>query len=165
MFHLGDDYFYPTKILLPPEDNGDRLLTNVTIKVVEDVLKRQMGNGSNPQLQSCDCIRKMKEIITYSQIVDHLEAPVNKENETNDDLYELRALIGQAPNPNMKRANNVLDELETGEKTYETLSVLPTDDPIKCSSYTEGNGISHLDSWKKFKNLAKRDKHDVPCIA
>ena len=25
MFHLGDDYFCPTKILLPPEDNGESI--------------------------------------------------------------------------------------------------------------------------------------------
>ena len=39
MSHSGDDYLCPTKILLPPEDNGERLLANGTIKVVEDIEK------------------------------------------------------------------------------------------------------------------------------
>ena len=39
MFHLGDDYHCPHKILLPPEDNGESLLAKVTIKVVEVIEK------------------------------------------------------------------------------------------------------------------------------
>ena len=39
MFHLGDDYLSPTKILVPLEDNGERLLANVTVKAVEAIEK------------------------------------------------------------------------------------------------------------------------------
>ena len=39
MFHHGDDYFCPTKILLPPEDNGERLLAKVTINLAETIEK------------------------------------------------------------------------------------------------------------------------------
>ena len=35
MFLLGDDYHCPTKILLPPGDNGGRLRAKVTRKVIE----------------------------------------------------------------------------------------------------------------------------------
>ena len=45
MFHHSDDYFCPTKILLPCEDNGERLMAEVTIKWLKP-LKRQMGKGS-----------------------------------------------------------------------------------------------------------------------
>ena len=99
MFHLGDDYLCPTKILLPPEDNGERLLAKVTIKVVEAIekadgerfqkLSYNLGTGNS----------KVEEIISYSQLVDHLEATANKENKTNDDLYKLRALIGHQGPP------------------------------------------------------------------
>ena len=37
MFLLDEDYLCHTKILLSHEDNGKRLLANVTIKVVEDI--------------------------------------------------------------------------------------------------------------------------------
>ena len=45
MFHLGDDYLCSHKILLPPEDNGERLLTKVTIKVV-DAIEEADGEDS-----------------------------------------------------------------------------------------------------------------------
>ena len=36
----------------------------------------------------------LEEIISYSQLVDHLEAAANEDNEISDDLYKFRALIG-----------------------------------------------------------------------
>ena len=113
----------------------------------------------------------MEEIIYYSQLVDHQEAAANEENETNDDLYKLRALIGyqgllKATDPNWKGCKySVLDEWETGEKTYEPLSVLAADDPVTCASYAKKNDLSHIDGWERFKNLAKMDKHDLSSIA
>ena len=49
---------------------------------------------------------KMEEIISYSQLMDHLEAP-NEDDDISDDLYKFRALIGhQGPlkptDPNWK---------------------------------------------------------------
>ena len=37
---------------------------------------------------------KVEEIISYNQLVDHLEAAVNEDNEINDDLFKFRELIG-----------------------------------------------------------------------
>ena len=45
MFHLGDDYLHPTKILLPPGDNGERLRAKGTRKVVE-VIEKADGEKS-----------------------------------------------------------------------------------------------------------------------
>ena len=78
----------------------------------------------------------MEEIIYYSQLVDHQEAAANEENEINDDLYKFRALNGhqgplKATDPNWKGCKyNALVEWNTGEKTYEPLSVLDADDPV-----------------------------------
>ena len=72
---------------------------------------------------------KMEEIITYSQLADHLEE-ANEDNGISDDLYKFRALIGhqgplKATDPNWKECKyNVLVDWETGEKTYEPHSVL-----------------------------------------
>ena len=49
----------------------------------------------------------MEELISYNQLVDHLEAAANEDNEINDDLFKFRALIGhQGPlkptDPNWK---------------------------------------------------------------
>ena len=61
---------------------------------------------------------KVQELISYSQLVDHLEAAANKDNENSDDLYKFRALIGhqgllKATDPNWKGCkHNVLAEWE-----------------------------------------------------
>ena len=171
MFHLGGDYFCPIKILLPPGDNGERLLAKVTMKVVEDIEKVDRERFKNFSYNLGTGNGKVKEIISYSQLVDHLEATANEKNKINDDLYKFRALNGhqgplKATEPNLKGCKyNVLDEWETGEKTYEPLSVLAADDPAKCVSYAKRNGLSHIDGWLRFKNLAKRGKHDLSCIA
>ena len=96
--------------------------------------------------------------------MDHLEAAANEDNEINDDLIKFRALIGyQGPlkptDPNWKGCKfNVLVEWETGEKTYEPLSILAADDPVTCATYAKENDLLHIEGWKWFRNLAKRDK-------
>ena len=170
MLHLGDDYLCPTKILPAHQDNGERLLAYVTIKEVEEIEKANRERYQNQSYNFGTGNGKLEKIISYSQHVDHQEPVTNEDNETNDDLYKLRALIGhqgppKAPDPNLKRCKyNVHVEWETGEKTHEPLPVLATDDLVTCTSYTKGNAISHLNGWKRFKNLAKRDKPDISCI-
>ena len=150
--------------LLPSGDNGERLRAKVTRKVVEDIEKDDgervpklsyipgTGNG------------KLEEIISYNQLVDHLEAAAHENNEISDDLFKFRALIGhQGPlkptDPNWKGCKyNVLVNWETGEKTYDPLSVLAADDPVTCASHAKENDLLHVDGWKRCRNLARRDK-------
>ena len=79
-------------------------------------------------------------------------------------IFKFRTLIGhQGPlKPTYLNWNgckfNVLVDCETGEKTYEPLSVLAADDPIICTTYAKENDILHIDGWKRFRNLAKNDK-------
>ena len=93
----------------------------------------------------------MEETISYSQLVDDLEAAANEDNEISDDLYKFKALIGhQAPlkatDPNWKGCKyNVLVEWETGEKTCEPLSALAADDPVTCATYAKENDLLHVD--------------------
>ena len=113
---------------------------------------------------------KMEEIISYSQLVDHLAAaddPVtcaNKDNEISDDLHKFRALIGhqgllKATDPNWKGYKyKVLLDWETGEMTYELLSVLAVDDPVTRATYAKENDLLHIEGWKRIRNLGKRDR-------
>ena len=72
---------------------------------------------------------KMEKIISYSQLMDHFEAD-NEDNEISDDRYKFRALIDHMPplkptDPNRKGLKyKIRIDWETGEKTYEPLSVL-----------------------------------------
>ena len=151
-------------ILLPPGDNGERLRAKVTRKVVEDI-----EQADEARVQKLSFILgigngKLEEIISYNQLVDHLEAGAKDDNKISDDRFKFRALIGhQGPlkptDPNWKGCKyNVLIDLETGKKTYEPLSVLAADDPVTCAMYAKENYLLHIDGWKRFRNLAKRDK-------
>ena len=105
MFHPGDDYLCPTKILLPPEDNGERLLANVTIKVVEDIEKADGERLQNLSYNLGTDNGKIELIISYSHLVDHLEATASEKNKTKDDLYKVKALIGhqRPPKPEFEK--------------------------------------------------------------
>ena len=147
--------------LLPPGENGDRLRAKVTRKVVEDIEQADgervqkiifilgIGNG------------KLEEIISYNQLVDHLEAAANDANEISDDLFKLRALFGhqgtlKPTKPNWKGCKyNVLVDWVTAEKTYEPLSVLTADDPVTCALYAKENDLLHIDGWKRVRNIEK----------
>ena len=150
--------------LLPPGDNGERLRAKGTRKVVEDI---EQADGERVQKLSFILGTgngKLEELISYNQLVDHLEAAVNDHNEISDDLFKFRALIGhQGPlkptDPNWKGCKyNVLVDWETEEKTYEPFPVLASDDPVTCAMYAKENDLLHIDGWKRFRNLAKRDK-------
>ena len=49
-------------------------------------------------------------------------------------------------------------EWETGEKTYEPLSILAADDPLTCATCAKENDLLHIEGWKRLRNLAKMDK-------
>ena len=67
----------------------------------------------------------------------------------------------KARDPNLEGCKyNVLVEWETGDKTYEPTSVLTADDPDTYTSHAKESDLSNIDGWERFKNLAKRDKHD-----
>ena len=108
--------------LIPPGDNGERLRAKVTRKVVEDI---EQADGERIQKLSFILVignGKLEEIISYNQLVDHLEAAANDDNEISDDLSKFRALIGhQGPlkptDPNSKGCkNNVPVDWETGRR-------------------------------------------------
>ena len=108
----------PTSSKPLPAFNPDE---KVTRKVVEDIEK-----ADGERVQKLSYIlgignRKVEELISYNQLVDHLEAGANEDSKISDDLYKFRALIGhQGPlkttDPNWKGCKfNVLVEWETGE--------------------------------------------------
>mmetsp|Transcript_13186 Transcript_13186/g.23919 ORF Transcript_13186/g.23919 Transcript_13186/m.23919 type:complete len:235 (-) Transcript_13186:1278-1982(-) len=49
-------------------------------------------------------------------------------------------------------------EWENGEITLEPLAVIAADDPITCAVYGKENVLLELESWKRFKPIAKRQK-------
>ena len=53
---------------------------------------------------------------------------------------------------------NVQVEWETGEITFEPLSIIAADDPVTCAAYTKENDLLALEGWRRCRSLAKKDK-------
>ena len=53
---------------------------------------------------------------------------------------------------------NVQVEWETGEITFEPLSIIAADDPVTCAAYAKENDLLALEGWHRFRSLAKKDK-------
>ena len=80
------------------------------------------------------------------------------------ELYRFRAIIGHqgpllASDPDWKgNKYNVQVELETGEITFEPLSIIAADDPVTCAVYAKENDLLALEGQHRFRSLSKKDK-------
>ena len=50
---------------------------------------------------------------------------------------------------------NVQVELETGEITFEPLSIIAADDPVTCAAYAKENDLLALEGWRRFRSLCQ----------
>ena len=150
--------------LLPPEENGERHRAKVTRKVVEIIDQENghrveifnfildIGNG------------KVEELISYNELHEHLENTQDDDMGMDQELFNFRSIIGHqgppaASDPEWKGSKyNVQMEWETGEITYEPLSIISADDPVTCAAYAKENDLLSLEGWHRFRNLAKKDK-------
>ena len=79
------------------------------------------------------------------------------------ELYRFKAIIGHqgpllASDPDWKGSKyNVQVEWETGEITFEPLSIIAADDPVTCAAYAKENDQLALEGWNRFRGLAKKD--------
>ena len=80
--------------LLPPQENGERLRAKVTKKVVEEIEAQNGNRIPNINFILDICEGKVKELITYNQLLDHLEQAEEQDNSMDQELYKFRAIIG-----------------------------------------------------------------------
>ena len=150
--------------LLPPEENGERHRAKVTRQVVEII---DQDNGQS--VENINFILdigngKVEELISYNQLLEHLENAQDHDMSMDQELYRFRAIIGHqvpllASDPDWKGSKyNGQVEWETGEITFEPLSIIAADDPVTCAAYAKENDLLDLDGWCRFRSLAKKDK-------
>ena len=150
--------------LLPPEENGERHRAKVTRQVVEiiDQVKCQRIENINFILDIGN--GEVEELISYNQLLEHLENAQDHDMGMDQELYRFRAIIGHqgpllASDPDWKGSKcNVQVEWDTGEITFEPLSMIATDDPVTCEAYAKENDVLALEEWRRFRSLAKKDK-------
>ena len=108
------------KFLLPPQENGERLRAKVTKKVVEEI--EAAGGNRIPNINFILDIGegKVKELITYNKLLDHLEQAEEQDNSMGQELYKFSAIIChkgplKETDPNWKGSKwNVQIEWEIG---------------------------------------------------
>ena len=122
--------------LLPPKEYGERHRAKVTRKVVEII-----GQENGHRVENINFILyigngKVKELISYNQLLEHLETAQDSDLGMDQELFKFRAIIGHqgplaATDPDWKGSKyNVQVEWETGKITFEPLSVIADDDPV-----------------------------------
>ena len=149
--------------LLPPEENRERHRAKVTRQVVEII---DQDNGQ--RIENMNFILdfgngKVEELVSYNQLLEHLEDVQDHDMGMDQELYRFRAIIGHqgpllASDPDWKGSKyNVQVEWETGEITFEPLSIIAADDPVTCAAYAKENDLLALEGWRRFRSLAKKD--------
>ena len=150
--------------LLPPEENGERHRAKVTRKVVEIIDQEDGQRVENINFILDIGNGKVEELISYNQLLEHLENAQDHDMGMDQELYKFRAIIGHqgpllASDPDWKGSKyNVQVEWETGEITFEPLSIIAADDPVTCAAYAKENDLLALEGWHRFRSLAKKDK-------
>ena len=150
--------------LLPPEENGERHRAKVTRKVVEIIDQDDGQRVENINFILDIGNGKVEELISYNQLLEHLENAQDHDMGMDQELYKFRAIIGHqgpllASDPDWKGSKyNVQVEWETGEITFEPLSIIAADDPVTCAAYAKENDLLALEGWHIFRSLAKKDK-------
>ena len=129
--------------LLPPEENGERHRAKVTRQVVE-IIDHDNGQRVENINFILDIVNgKVEELISYNQLLEHLENAQDHDMGLDQELYRFRAIIGHqgpllASDPDWKGSKyNVQVEWETGEITFGPLSIIAADDPVTWAAYAK----------------------------
>ena len=127
--------------LLPPEENGERHRAKVTRKVVEIIDQENNHRVENSNFILDIGNGKVEELISYNQLLEHLETAQDNDMGMDQECFKFKAIIGhQGPlivsYPDWEGSKyNVEVKWETGEITFESLSVIAADDPVTSMSY------------------------------
>ena len=84
-------------------------------------------------------------MISYNQLLQHQETAQDNDLGKNQELFRFRAIIGQqnpfkATDPDWNGSKcHVQVKWETGEVSFEPLSVIAADDPVTCVAYANRN--------------------------
>ena len=126
--------------ILSPEENGERHRAKVTRQVVEIIDQDNGQRVENINFSLNIGNGKVEELISYNQLLEHLENAQDHDMGMDQELYRFRPIIGHqgpllASDPDWKGSEyNVQVEWETGEITFEPLSIIAADDPVTCAA-------------------------------
>ena len=149
--------------LLPPEDNGERHMAKIIDiddhgQPLEDIKFKLKLNKDQAE-----------EIMSYNQLMDYIQKGTDAEEDP-DSLFKFRDLVAhqgplESTDPNHKGSKyNVMVEWESGEVTYEPLTLISKDDPITCAVYAKKHDLLDTTGWKHLKRYAKTSKRLIRAV-
>ena len=149
--------------LLPPEDNGERHMAKVIDiddhgQTIEDIKFKLKINKDQAE-----------EIMSYNQLMDYIQKGTDAEEDP-DSLFKFRDIVAhqgplESTDPNHKGSKyNVMVEWESGEVTYEPLTLISKDDPITCAVYAKKHDLLDTTGWKHLKRYAKTSKRLIRAV-
>ena len=149
--------------LLPPEDNGERHMAKVIDiddhgQTLEDIKFKLKINKDQAE-----------EIMSYNQLMDYIQKGTDAEEDP-DSLFKFRDIVAhqgplESTDPNHKGSKyNIMVEWESGEVTYEPLTLISKDDPITCAVYAKKHDLLDTTGWKHLKRYAKTSKRLIRAV-
>ena len=149
--------------LLPPEDNGEHHMAKII-----DI------DDHGPPLEDIKFKLKInkdqaEEIMSYNQIMDYIQKGTDAEEDP-DSLFKFRDIVAhhgplESIDPDQKGSKyNVMVEWESGEVTYEPLTLISKDDPITCAVYAKKHDLLDTTRWKHLKRYAKTSKRLIRAV-
>ena len=149
--------------LLPPENNGERHMAKVIDiddhgQTLEDIKFKLKINKDQAE-----------EIMSYNQLMDYIQKGTDAEEDP-DSLFKFRDIVAhqgplESTDPNHKGSKyNVMVEWESGEVTYEPLTLISKDDPITCAVYAKKHDLLDTTGWQHLKRYAKTSKRLIRAV-
>ena len=149
--------------LLPPEDNGEHHMAKIIDiddhgQPLEDIKFKLKINKDQAE-----------EIMSYNQLMDYIQKGTDAEEDP-DPLFKFRDIVAhqgplESTDPDHKGGKyNVMVEWESGEVTYEPLTLISKDDPITCAVYAKKHDLLDTTGWKHPKRYAKTSKRLIRAV-
>ena len=148
---------------LPPEDNGECHMAKIIDiddhgQPLEDIKFKLKINKDQAE-----------EMMSYNQLMDYIQKGTDAEEDP-DSLFKFRDIVAhqgplESTDPNHKGSKyNVMVEWESGEVTYEPLTLISKDDPITCAVYAKKHDLLDTTGWKHLKRYAKTSKRLIRAV-
>jgi hypothetical protein len=147
------------RTFLTEQDNGQKHRAQI-VAAIED------HNANTEKILEQMCFvcsvndDKYKEIMTYNQIMDHIE-----QSEEDAIVWRFKRIVGHE-GPYIKNhpmwngsIYNVRVEWEKGEITDEPMTTIAAGNPVTCAIYAKDNYLLDVPGWKLFKSIARRQQH------
>ena len=111
---------------------------------------------------------QVEEIMSYNQLMDYIQKGTDAEEDP-DSLFKFRDIVAhqgplESTDPDHKGSKyNVMVEWESGEVTYEPLTLISKDYPITCAVYAKKHDLLDTTGWKHLKRYAKTSETHQSC--